>query len=129
MDPLGNMLNTLVNAQKVGRPRIAVQHSLFKEQFAKLLQNKGLVAKIRVQADTKPKLIVTLSYDESGQPLIVSASRLSKPGRRSYVRSNKLPHVGNRQGLYIVSTSQGLMDQKEARQKGLGGELICVIWQ
>lgn len=129
MDTIGNMFAVLVNAQRAGRQRVVIRHSLFKEQLAKLLQTKGFVAKVRVQSDIKPKLVITMLTDDLGQPKITSAQRLSKPGKRSYIKNGQIPYTGNRPGIYIVSTSQGLMDQKEARAKGLGGELIGVIWQ
>lgn len=128
MDPLANMLTIIVNAQKVGKERVAVEYSSFKEELAKLLQSKHVVSKVRVQEGPKSKIIITLAYDD-GDPKITSAARLSKPGSRHYIKHKKLPYTGGRPGLFVVSTSQGLMDQNEARSKNLGGELLCVIWQ
>ena len=126
MDTVGDMLNTLVNAQRVGKERIAVPHSRFKEQLARLLQEKGIVSDVRVQSETKPKLVITLAYD-AGQPRVREAVRLSKPGRRLYVKHDEIPWGTKGASTFIVSTPQGLMDERGAREAGLGGELVCEL--
>lgn len=128
MDTVADMLNTLVNAQRVGKERIAVPHSRFKEQLVQLLQAKGLVASVRVQKTAKPKLIITLAY-EDGVPKVRQATRLSKPGCRLYVNHSEIPWSSSKYGMYVISTSQGLVDERDARAKGLGGELVCEICQ
>jgi small subunit ribosomal protein S8 len=126
MDTVADMLNTLVNAQRVGKERIAVPYSRFKEQLVRLLQEKGTVADVRVQSTVKPKLIITLAYDD-GNPRIRQAMRLSKPGRRRYVEKDKIPWGVGKFSTFVISTSQGLMDGRAARRAGLGGELICEL--
>jgi small subunit ribosomal protein S8 len=126
MDTVADMLNGLVNAQQVGKERFAVPHSRFKEQLARLLQEKGIVADVRVQSGPHPKLIITLAYD-AGQPRVRAVKRLSRPGRRLYVKTDEIPWGTKDVSTFIVSTPQGLMDDRGARAAGLGGELICEV--
>lgn len=128
MDTVADMLNTLVNAQRVGKERIAVPHSRFKEQLVRLLHERGLVAAVRVQEAAKSKLIITLAY-EDGVPKVRQITRLSKPGRRLYVSHGEIPWSSSKYAMYVVSTSEGLFDERDARAKGLGGELICEVCQ
>lgn len=127
MDTVANLLTTLVNAQRVGKERVAVPHSQLKEQLVKLLQEKGAVRSVRVQGTHKPKLVVTLAYNEFRQGKIRQAHRISVPGRRRYVGRHRIPWRVGQSGFYIISTSAGLMDGETARQRGLGGEVICDI--
>lgn len=128
MDPIANMLTSLITAQRVGKERVAVPYSRFKEQLAGFLQKKKVISSIRLQEGIKAKLIISLAYQDK-QPKISEVHRLSSPGRRRYVKANELPWAGGRPGFYVVSTSSGLMDEVEARRKGLGGELVCEIWE
>lgn len=128
MDTIANMLTVIINAQRVGKQRVALDYSRFKESLARLLKDKELVADYRIQESDRPKLIVTLSYDGAGQPRIAGVRRISKPGQRIYVGSAKVPYSHDGMGSVIISTSQGLMDDRNARKLGLGGELVCEIW-
>ena len=128
MDPIGNMLTNILNAQRVGKARIVIPHSRFKESLALMLRAKGLVAKVAVQEGEKAALVVTLAYDDQGQPVISGIKRLSKPGRRLYARKSDIPYALAGSGAIILSTSHGLMDDIQARETGLGGELVCEIW-
>lgn len=128
MDPISNMLTAIRNAQMVNKERVAVPYSEFKAELAKFLQEQGLIIKTRVQDGEKKRLIITLAYEDK-RAVIQTVKRLSKPGNRKYVKSGELPFTGNRPGIYVVSTSSGLMNQDKARKKGLGGELVCEIWR
>lgn len=128
MDTIANMLNSIINAQRVKKQRAAVDYSRFKESLARLLQERGWIADFRMQEGPRPKLIFTLTYDESGAPRIAGIRRLSKPGQRLYVSAARIPYSRDGLGSVIVSTPQGLMDDKKARKLGLGGELVCEIW-
>ncbi len=129
MDAIGNMLVAILNAQRVGKTRVAVPYSRFKEQLAALLQEKELIATMRVQEGARPQLILTLAYEEeTRQPRIHGVRRLSTPGRRLYVGHERVPYPVQSQGAVLVSTSQGLMDDGQARKLGVGGELVCEIW-
>ena len=129
MDAIGNMLVALLNAQRVGKSRVAVPYSRFKEQLAALLQEKGLIATTRVQEGVRPQLILTLVYEgEPRQPRIHGVRRISTPGRRLYVGQAGVPYPVQSSGAILISTSRGLMDDAQARQAGVGGELVCEIW-
>lgn len=127
MDPIANMLTTLVNGQRAGKQRVALPYSRYKESLLTLLKAKGRIGSVRVQEGVKPKLIVALAYAEH-RPALTGGRRLSKPGRRQYADSARLPYPKHGGGFYIVSTSQGLMDESKARREGMGGELVCEIW-
>ena len=128
MDPIANMLTTLLNAQRVGKKRVEVPFSKHKQEILDLLVAKRMVARYRLQEDLKGKLIVSLSYDDNEVPVLKGAKRLSKPGRRVYVKNGRIPYTYTNLGFMIVSTPAGLMDDKQARKQGHGGELICAIW-
>jgi small subunit ribosomal protein S8 len=128
MDTIANMLITLINGQRTGKQRVAVPYSKAKESLAKLLQEKGLISSIRVQEGVRAKIVITLAYNKDGQPVISGVKRLSTPGQRRYVRSAEIPYSLDGTGYVVISTSKGLMDDKEARKNGMGGELVCEIW-
>jgi small subunit ribosomal protein S8 len=128
MDPIADMLTTLLNASRVGKKRAAVPYSEFKKSLLQFLQDKGLVASFRLQDSPQPKFIVTLKYDDNEEPVITGVCRYSKPGSRYYVGSQEIPYAYQGMGMMVISTSAGLKDEKEARKQKLGGELICAIW-
>lgn len=128
MDPIADMITSLVNGQRAGKKRVAIPYSRFKKSLLDMLIKKEMVAHVRVQEGVKAKLIVTLIYNEDGQPRIRGVRRLSKPGRRLYAGSNEMPFAYNGIGFVIVSTPQGLIDESQARREKIGGELICAIW-
>lgn len=128
MDSVANTLTILLNGQRVGKERVAVPHARFTKSFLEFLKKEELIGDIRVQETPIPKLIVSLAYDEAKNPKISGAKRISKPGRRVYAGSSNLPYSQQDNGMIIVSTSVGLMDEKHARGKNIGGELICAIW-
>lgn len=129
MDNIANMLTTIINAQRVGKPRVAVGYSRLKEALVRLLQTKGFIAAVRVQEGPQQQLIITLAYDEqSRQPRIASLKRISTPGRRQYVQRDQVPYPLTDRGVIVLSTSQGLMDDRQARAAGVGGELVCEVY-
>ncbi len=128
MDPVANMLITLVNAQKVGKKRVALPYSVYKKQLLDFMVKKGHIANVRVQDGPRAKLVVTLAYDEAESPAMSGVKRISSPGRRYYVKKDDIPFTYQGFGSLVLSTSAGLMDEVEARKKGVGGELLCAIW-
>ena len=128
MDNIANMLTAITNAQAVGKTRVAVPHSRFKENLAELLKEKGLIAASRIQEGPRPKLILTLKYRDDGTPTITGIRRISTPGTRRYAKSTTIPYSFDGTGHIILSTPQGLMDDRTARKHGLGGELVCEVW-
>jgi len=128
MDTVADMLTSIINAQRVHKPRVAVPYSRFKESLARLLIDKELLAAARVQEGTRAKLVLTLKYGDADEPLISGIKRLSKPGQRVYARRGQIPYSFDGTGSVIISTPQGLMDDAQARKTGVGGELVCEVW-
>lgn len=127
MDVIANMLTSLVNAQRVGKKRVAVPYSEFKLQLLHFLQEQGYIAKVRVQEGPKAKLVVTLLYDEE-TPRITGVKRLSSPGRRWYAGHEEIPFTYQGFGTIVISTSKGIVNEVTARKDRVGGEVICAIW-
>ncbi|MBI4262554.1 30S ribosomal protein S8 [Candidatus Uhrbacteria bacterium] len=134
-DPIADMLTRIRNAQAVKKPDVTLPYSRIKFAIAQILREQGLLARVeeaKTEGEQKkfsPKqLHLVLQYDATGASAITHLRRISKPGRRSYVGKTAIPTVLNNLGIAILSTSQGLMTNREAKKKGLGGELICEIW-
>lgn len=126
-DPISDMLTRLRNASAVGKPEVALPYSKIKHALAAILEKEGYVEKVeRIDAGATG-LKVVLKY-LGGEGVVRNLKRISKPGCRIYVDKDNLPKVQNNLGIAIISTSQGLMTNKEARQKGLGGEVICEVY-
>lgn len=128
MDTIANMLTTILNAQRARKQRVAVPFSRFAESLANLMKQRGLLGDVRVQEGPVSKLILSLAYEENGAPKIHGARRLSRPGQRMYTPSDHIPYSFDGVGTVILSTSQGLMEDRKARQAGVGGELVCEVW-
>lgn len=128
MDTVANILQTILNGQRAQKKRVAVPYSRFTEQLLSFMKEQGFIGDVRTQESPRAKLIVSLGYSDTGKPNINGITRISKPGRRMYAGSKHLPYTHQDAGMIIVSTSAGLMDEKHARGKSLGGELICAIW-
>ena len=127
MDTVANFLNALITAQRVGKKRVAVPYSALTESMARFLQEKGKIAKLRMQEGPHPKLVITLQYHDK-EPAMHGVRRLSKSGQRRYAGKTAIPYSRDGVGFVIVSTSRGLMDDTTARKQGVGGELMCEIW-
>lgn len=135
-DPISDMLTRIRNASAVRKPEVVMPYSKLKHKIADILSTEGYVGKVtKVEPDTtKPgssrfaELRIGLKYDEEKQPTISSLKRVSKPGLRVYKGSDRLPVVLNHLGIAILSTSQGLMTNNEARKKGIGGEVLCEVY-
>lgn len=128
-DPIADMFTRMRNALAVGQPAVTMPHSKLKAQIAQILKAQGYIAdwaKIDVVGQA-PKLQIDLKY-RGKVATIRSIQRVSKPGRRVYAKADNLPVVLNNLGMAIISTSQGLMTNKEAGQKKLGGEVIGTIY-
>jgi len=128
-DPITDMFNRIKNAQAVNHPTVRIPHSKFKFEVAKVLEKQGYVSKARKQGRKTRKYIeLNLKYHEDKTPVISEIKRMSKPGRRMYVKGNEIKPVKNGFGMSIISTSQGVMPGDQAKKKNIGGELICKIW-
>ena len=128
-DPIADFLTRIRNAHLAKHDRLDVPSSRMKVELAKILKDQGFIRNFRVVEGTPSnKLRVYLRYDDLGTPAIAFMERLSKPGRRVYRKAKEVAPVRNGLGVAILSTSQGLMTDTQARESGVGGELLCQIW-
>jgi len=128
MDTIGDFLTKIRNAYQASRPYVEVQASKIREAIARILKDQGYIEDYQVRAEgPKQFLRVLLRYGPRGQAALKEITRVSKPGRRLYASAAKLPEVANGLGIAIISTSQGVMTDKEARRRGIGGEIICFV--
>jgi small subunit ribosomal protein S8 len=125
-DPIADLLTRIRNGRTARHQSVAMPYSKLKEQVARILAQAGFIADVKVQAAGNFKsLELTLPDDPE---TITALVRVSKPGRRVYTSAKDIPLVLGGRGLVILSTSGGIMTGREARKKGLGGELICKVW-
>jgi len=127
VDPISDMLTRIRNAQAVGHAVVILPFSKIKFSLAEILKKKSVSKKGR---GIKRKIEIELLYEDEKNaiPKIKQLKRISKPGKREYVRAKDVHPVLGGRGISIISTSQGLMTGKEAKKKGLGGEALCEIW-
>lgn len=126
-DPISDMLTRLRNAQAVRKPEIVLPFSKLKFSLGKILAQEGFVGRVEQTTEAgRPVILVGLKYNQR-EPAIHMIKRISKPGRRVYMKNDELPRVLSGLGVAIVSTSNGLMTNKEARARKLGGEVLCEI--
>ena len=128
MDTVADTLNQIKNAQAVGHPTVEFPFSNFKYEIAKILVKQGFLEKVEKKGRKAKKSIeVTLKYEDK-TPTISGLKRISKPGQRIYLDFHKVKKVKGGYGMVIISTSKGLMTDKEAKKQKLGGEVICEVW-
>jgi small subunit ribosomal protein S8 len=128
MDPIADMLNQIRNAQVVGHSTCEIPFSNLKYEIAKILAKNGFIEKVeKKRRKVKKSIEITLKY-ENKTPAISGLKRISKPGQRIYSDFRKIKKVKGGYGIAIISTSKGLMTDKEARKQKLGGEVLCEIW-
>lgn len=131
-DPIADMLTRIRNASAVRKDEVVLPMSKIKFNIAKILEANGWVGKVEEVKAGKDiafnQIKIALKYDKNGNSVIRSIKRVSKPGLKVYKGKNELPRVLNNFGIAIISTSQGLMTNKEAAKKGVGGEIICEIY-
>ena len=128
-DPIADMLTRIRNANQMRYKEVEVPASKTKIEIAKILKEEGFIADYKINK-TKPQdiLVLTLKYGEKKERVITGLKRISKPGLRVYVKAEELPRVLNGLGSAVVSTSKGIMTDKEARKNSLGGEVLAYIW-
>ena len=127
-DPICDMLNRIRNAQAVLKDTVNIPFSDLKYEIAKILEKQGFVAEVEKKGKKMRRTIeVTLKYD-ANQSVISGLKRISKPGQRIYKKAKEIKPVKGGYGVAVISTPKGLMTDKEARRKKLGGEIICEIW-
>jgi small subunit ribosomal protein S8 len=138
-DTISDMLTRIRNGLLAKKPEVVLPYSNFKHSLAKVLQSEGYIKNVEVSAkggttsggkenDGFKNLTLTLKYDQTGVPVISEIKRVSKPGQRIYSGRMEIPSVMGGMGTTIISTSKGLMTDKQARKNKIGGEIVCQIW-
>jgi small subunit ribosomal protein S8 len=128
-DPIADMLTRIRNAQAVKKSEVLIPFSKLKFELAKILKHENYIQELeRIEESKFPQIRIALKYDQNKLGVIANIRRVSKPGKRIYVSKNNIPSVLNNLGIMIISTSNGLMTNKEARRKGIGGEILCELW-
>ena len=127
-DPIGDMIARIKNAQLRNHKKVQLPSSNFKVKIAEVLKSEGYIIDYKVSQETnKPYLEISLKYN-SGNPVISSIQRVSKPGRRIFSRAESLPKINNGLGIAIISTPKGVMTDIDARKQKIGGEIICKVF-
>ena len=127
-DPIGDMITRIKNAQMRNHKKVELPSSNFKVKIVEILKSEGFVIDYKVDLeDNKPVLLINLKY-YSGNPVIGTIERVSKPGRRIFSRAESLPKINNGLGIAIISTPKGVMTDIEARKQKVGGEIICKVF-
>lgn len=127
-DPIADMLSRIRNAIAVRKQEVSMPHSKVKESVARLLKDNGFLTDVRVTDASIGKTLTIVISGESENARITEIVRLSKPGRRFYTKAREIPTVKRGRGLVIVSTSKGMMTGADAKNQGVGGELICQVY-
>ena len=128
-DPIADMLTRIRNANSVYHDKVEIPGSKMKESLAAILKDEGFIKDFEVIADNKQNVIrVALKYGSNREKVISGLKRISKPGLRVYAKKDQLPRVLGGLGIAIISTSKGLMTDKNARKDGLGGEVLAYVW-
>ena len=129
MDTTSDMLTRIRNAYMVKKSDVLVPYSKFKHALAKVLLSEGWIKNLQVKEENRIKhLLMELKYLENDEPAISVIKRISKPGQRIYVKNTNIPRALGGFGVTILSTSRGLMTDRDARAKKIGGEIICQVW-
>ncbi len=128
-DPIADMITRIRNAVRAHKETVEiVPKSNLKLEILKILKKEGYIEGYKVEGEgVKQKIIVYLKYDDEGNPLITDIQKVSKPGRRIYVNKKEIPWVANGIGVAIISTSKGLITDREARRLGIGGEYLLYV--
>lgn len=128
-DPIADMLTRIRNANSVYHDKVEIPASKIKQAIVEILKLEGFVKDYEMVSDSKQGVLrVSLKYGANREKVITGIKRISKPGLRVYAKSDQLPRVLGGLGIAIISTSKGIMSDKQARKEGLGGEVIAYVW-
>ena len=128
-DPIADMLTRLRNANSAYHDTVSMPHSKIKSHIAEILQQEGYIASWKVEeAEVGKNLVVQLKYGDARERSIAGIKRVSKPGLRVYAKKDNLPRVLGGLGVAIISTSSGLMTDRQAKKNGVGGEVLAFVW-
>lgn len=128
-DPISDMLTRIRNATRNGAPEVSMPYSKLKQDLASVLRREGYVNGVNVEGDQGPdrRLILNLRYGPDGEHVIHNIDRVSKPGRRVYSQAGSIPRVRGGMGICILSTSKGVLSDRECRKQRVGGEVLCKV--
>jgi len=126
-DPIADMLTRIKNGYLARHQAVEIPYAKAKEQIAKILVKESYLKNVKVSAKDRKQILCELKY-EAGKPVLSEVKRISKPGRRVYIRWQKITLVLSGYGIMLISTSKGVMTGQQAKKKKLGGEVICKIW-
>ena len=128
-DPISDLLTRIRNALMVGHPSVSMPASRMKRGVLEVMKREGYIEDIEdVERMGKSELLVHLRYQKNQKPVIEGLEKVSKPGRRVYTNRDDIPKVRNGLGVAVLTTSRGIMSDAEAREAGVGGEVLCNIW-
>ena len=127
-DPIADMLTRIRNAIQAKHDNVVVPSNKEKLEIARILKEEGFITDFVVDGDLKKNIIITLKYGKNNEKVISGLKRISKPGLRVYAKADELPRVLNGLGVAIISTSKGMITDKEAKQQHIGGEVVAYIW-
>ena len=127
-DPIADMLTRIRNANQMRKETVVIPTSKVKSAILEVLKSEGFIADYTVSADIKSETTITLKYSENNQRVIKGLKRISKPSLHVYSKAEELPKVLNGLGVAIISTSQGIMSDKQARKLKIGGEVLAYVW-
>ena len=127
-DPIADMLTRIRNASSAHLQSTQVPLSKLKREVAKILKEEGFINDMQVNQESPPRLELVLKYGADQKSAIAGVKRVSRPGRRAYVGFRDIPKVNNGLGIAILSTSHGILTDRDARKKQVGGEVLCEVW-
>ena len=127
-DPISDMLTRIRNANALRHEQVKMPSSKMKAEIARILKDEGFIVDYKVKGNVKKELVINLKYAADGTRVISGLKKISKPGLRVNVGSDKLPRVLKGLGIAIISTSQGVMTDAKARTLGIGGEVLAYVW-
>ncbi|MCL1805189.1 MAG: 30S ribosomal protein S8 [Clostridiales bacterium] len=128
-DPIADYLTRIRNANSVNHERVEIPASKLKKTMTQILKDEGMIKDFEYIEDGKQGIIrVHLKYGANKQKVITGLKRISRPGLRVYAKKDEIPRILGGLGIAIISTSQGVMTDKQARKRGLGGEVLCYVW-
>lgn len=127
-DPIADMLTRIRNAQSAGREMVELPSSKMKTEIVRILKREGYIRDFSIEGGDKKTLRLYLKYIEGDEPAIRGLKRVSRPGLRNYTAQKEMPKVLGGMGIMVLSTSKGIMTDRDARKQNVGGEVLCSIW-
>jgi small subunit ribosomal protein S8 len=127
-DPIADMLTRIRNAIRAKHKTVSIPHSKLKFEIARILMEEGYINNFEVKEERPPQILIQIKYSQNGKAVIYGIERVSRPGLRVYVGADEIPRVLGGLGTAIISTSKGLLSDREARKEKVGGEVLCRIY-